>query len=115
MVESPVNTVGMGTLKEALFREIFAPRSRVLLAPDKLSPLKGVVPPTAPLKVSVPVPILRLSVCAPSTVLLQVMFPAPLVVNVGLAASWTGPVKLILLPDPTVMLPPREIKELGAV
>ena len=77
--------------------------------------VKGVVPPIAPLSVTMPaVPALNVNACAPLTVLVKLTFapaavpPAFVVSIVVLAVKVTGPVK-VATPPLVVVLPPNAI------
>ena len=70
---------------------------------------KGVVPPTAPVNVAVPLPAVTVSACAPLTVLLKPMFALFDVMTLA-PANVTGLGKVNGLAPVTVMLEPTEME-----
>ena len=106
----PVKLTGLGKVRG------FVPVTVILLpiwispAVVKLRFVSGVVPPTAPVKVTVPVPAVKVKACAPFKVLLKLMFPlfAELVI-VLVPVKLTGLEKVSGFAPVTVMLAPTEM------
>lgn len=83
------------------------------MAPVAVKEVNGVVPPTAPVKATVPVPAVRLKVCAPLMVVEAVMF-APTAAPEFVVSAATAPVKetgpvQVMVPPFVVWLPPKLI------
>ena len=99
---------------------VFAVELCVIVAPVAVSEVSGVVPPTAPVSVTVPLlPPVRERVCAPLIVVEKLMFapaavPPLFVVSTATAVvRATGPVKVVT--PPLVVKLPFKLIAVGAV